>query len=138
MRGRPFEVGNKYGQGRPRGSRNKTSHSLQQLLQTHGESLVRRCMVEALKGNVQAIRLCLERILPPCRERTVRMPAHPIDTAQEVSAAVARIWKLVSAGWYTPSEAETLINLLERQRRMIEAADFEQRLERIEERGRAA
>ena len=56
-RGRPFERGNKFGRGRPPGSRNKVPHSLQKLLHKHGEAILRKCMVEALKGEKQAMRL---------------------------------------------------------------------------------
>jgi hypothetical protein len=49
-RGRPFEAGNKFGGGRPRGSRNKRSLLAQQLLDSHGEAVVGRALVVAVSG----------------------------------------------------------------------------------------
>src|SRR4051794_5064250 len=137
-RGRPFAPGNKFGRGRPPGSCNKVTHSLQELLQKHGESIIRKCLVVALKGEKQALRLCVERLLPACREGVVRMPAGPIRTAADLSKAAEKLWKRVGSGRSTPGEADRLMTFLERQRRMVEGADFEQRLLRLEDRSNAA
>ena len=41
-RGRPFEPGNHFGRGRPKGSRNKRSLVANELLIEHGEAIVRK------------------------------------------------------------------------------------------------
>jgi hypothetical protein len=43
--------------------------------------LTRRAVELALVGDPTAMRLCLERILPPCRERTVKFALPPIESA---------------------------------------------------------
>jgi len=63
MRGRPFEVVNKMGRGRPRGSRNRKTAWLE-VMEEHGLALVKKCVLRALEGDPIALRLCMERLLP--------------------------------------------------------------------------
>jgi hypothetical protein len=73
QRGRPFEAGNKMGRGRPQGSRNKKSPAGGRILAEYGDSLERKCIWKALQGDMSAMRLCLERLVPPLREPSVRL-----------------------------------------------------------------
>jgi hypothetical protein len=66
-RGRPFENGNP---GRPRGSRNKATVAAESLLEGEAERLTRKAVERALEGDVAALKLCMDRLLPPRRERT--------------------------------------------------------------------
>lgn len=131
-RGRPFQPGNRFGRGRPAGSRNKTTRAAQELLDNHAENLVRKCLVDALQGDKQALRLCLERLLPPCRERPMRMQALPLTTVEELSRAWEKVWKKMARGQFTPSEAQTMASMLEGRRRAIETEELERRLRRLE------
>ena len=58
------------------------------LLEGEAEALTRKAVELALGGDPMALRLCIERILPPCRERTVKFALPPIENAQDVSAAM--------------------------------------------------
>lgn len=58
MRGKPFEPGNKFGKGRPPGSRNKRT-LMNDAIQEHREGIVKQCVVMALKGNPVAMRIQL-------------------------------------------------------------------------------
>ena len=82
VRGRPFEKG---GSGNPRGRRvgcrNKTTIAAAVLLVGEAEALTRRAVELALVGDPTAKRLCLERILPPCRDRIVKFALPPIESA---------------------------------------------------------
>src|SRR5262245_3660332 len=71
--GKPFQHGNRFGKGRPVGSRNKSTLALQALLDGDGEAITRKAINLAKSGNESARRLCLERLIPPRRERTVRL-----------------------------------------------------------------
>src|SRR5437879_13128530 len=87
MRGRPFQLGNKYGRGRPRGSRNKVARVCQATLDTHAESLTKKCLVLAYQGNPTAMRLCMERLMPARRQRTLQFKLPPIKTITDVAVA---------------------------------------------------
>src|SRR5690348_6442647 len=106
-RGRPFAPGNKLGRGRPRGSRNKRTLALQEMLGQHGEALVKKCVLNALNGDKTALRACMDRLLPLRKQSPVQFPLPPITTAGELARAQAGIIKSVSRGQLTPSEAES-------------------------------
>jgi hypothetical protein len=66
--------------GRRIGSRNKAMLADAALLASESEALTREVEL-ALVGDPTAMRLCLERILRPCRERTVKFALPPIESA---------------------------------------------------------
>jgi Family of unknown function (DUF5681) len=73
-RGRPFEKeqsGNHA--GRPPGTRHKVSLAAEALLDGKSEALTRKAIDLALAGDTTALRLCLERILPPRKSRKVAL-----------------------------------------------------------------
>jgi hypothetical protein len=77
--------------GRRIGSRNKATLAAAALLAGESEALTRRAVELALFGDPTAMRLCLERILRPCRERTVKFALPPIESASAgLSAEGAR------------------------------------------------
>ena len=57
--------------GRRRGSRNKATLAAAALLDGEALGLTRRAVEAALAGDMLAIKLCLERVLPRCHERPV-------------------------------------------------------------------
>src|SRR3954466_504375 len=69
-RGRPFAKGEG---GRRPGSRNRASLAVESLLAGEGEQLTRRAVDVAFTGDVAALRLCLERLCPPRRDRAVTL-----------------------------------------------------------------
>ena len=78
VRGRPFEKGRSGNPaGRRTGSRNKATLAAAALLAGEAEALTRKAVEMALDGDPIAMRLCMERVLPPCRERSVefKLPA---------------------------------------------------------------
>src|SRR3984893_17667185 len=81
VRGRPFEKGRSGDPlGRRVGCRNKTTIAAAALLVGEAESLTRKAVELALVGDPTALRLCIERVLPQCRERAVKFALPPIET----------------------------------------------------------
>jgi hypothetical protein len=62
------------------GSRNKATLAAAALLEGGSDAL-------GLVGDPTAMRLCLERNLPRCRERTVEFALPPIESAADIAAA---------------------------------------------------
>jgi Family of unknown function (DUF5681) len=76
VRGRPFEKGRSDNPaGRRTGSCNKTTEAAAALLAGESEALTRKAVELALGGDPTAMRLCIERVLPACRERAVKFCA---------------------------------------------------------------
>ena len=119
-RGRPFERGNKFGQGRPKGSRNKTTVVAQRLLEEYSEPIVRKCIVDALKGDGPSRRICMERILPAQRDACIRIKLPRTLTAQDVDQAAEQVVQSVAAGRISPATGAALAQILELRRKAIE------------------
>jgi hypothetical protein len=54
--------------GKPRGTRHKATLAALALLSGEAEGLTRKAVELALAGDVTALRLCIERLVPPCRK----------------------------------------------------------------------
>jgi hypothetical protein len=91
----------------------------------------------ALAGDIVALRLCLERILPPRRERPVHFRLPALESPADAAAAMAAIALAVADADLTPSEAGELSKLVEAYVKALEASDFDQRLRAIEAKGDA-
>src|SRR5438105_15928836 len=78
------------------------------------------------------MRLCIERILPPCRERMVRFPLPPIESAADIAPAMKAVTSALAAGLITPGEAGTIAAVVDTFVRAIETSDFDRRLKIME------
>jgi hypothetical protein len=85
----------------------------------------------ALKGDTVALRLCLERVLPPRRERPVHFALPDLRSPAD-AASMAAIAAAVADGGLTPSEAGELSKLVDTYVRALEASEFDRRLRAIE------
>ena len=65
--------------GRPVGARNRTTLAAEALLDGEAEALIRKAVELGLQGDLIALRICLDRILPKRRERPFRFPRHRRD-----------------------------------------------------------
>jgi Family of unknown function (DUF5681) len=121
VRGRPFEKGRSGNPaGRRRGSRNRATLAAAVLLEGESEALTRKAVELALDGDPVALRLCIERILPVCRERAVRLALPAIEDASDVSAAANAVTSALARGALTPGEAERIAIVVETFARAID------------------
>jgi hypothetical protein len=104
-----FQSGNRFGKGRPTGSRNTATLALEALLDGDGEAITRKAIELAKAGNEAALRLRLERLIAPRKERPVRLKL-PEDTgtAQGVSHALTAILASAAQDEITIGEAVQL------------------------------
>ena len=120
--------------GRPRGIRNKATIAAEALLAGEIEEICRKAIEEAKRGNIQAIKFVLDRILPPKKEAPIFINLPPVKTGSDILEAIHRIAQAVSRGELSPTEGDCLTRIIERQAKMIEMNDFEERLKKLEER----
>ena len=133
MRGRPFQPGNKYGRGRPPGSRNKIASVVQKTLEEHAESLTKKCVYMALQGNnPTAMRICMERLMPAQRQRVVQFKLPALKTMGDMAAASETVLKGVARGKLTPGEGQAFSEMLEDRRRGMESEELEGRVRALE------
>jgi hypothetical protein len=105
--------------GRPRGSRNKASIRMQAMLEQRAKALVNKVVEMALAGNVAALRLCLDRLVPTRKNEPVICEMAPLEKAADAVAAIA-------------DEAAKLAKVIGLYVNSLEARDFEDRLARLE------
>lgn len=120
--------------GKPKGARSRYTLAAQALLDGETEALTRKAIELALQGDTVALRLCLERNLPPRKDRPVtgiEIPA--LKTAADALAATGALFDAVAAGDITPSEAAELGKLVDTFVRSTESLELEQRIARLEE-----
>jgi hypothetical protein len=99
--------------GRPQGSRNKATLACEQLLDGDAELVMRKAVELAKEGNVQAIRLCVERILPVRKERCINLDLTPIEESEWVllPSRFEEITSAVAEGKITPGEGELIASI---------------------------
>jgi hypothetical protein len=133
QRGRPFPPGQSGNPaGKPRGSRNKATLALEELLDGEAEALTRKAVELALAGDMTALRICLDRILPARKDRPVAFELPAIDSAADAKTASAALLAAVAAGSLTPSEAAEVGKLIDAYLKAIEVTEILARLEKLE------
>jgi hypothetical protein len=120
--------------GRPKGARNAATLAAEALLDGEAEALTRKCVEMALAGDTVALRLCLERILPARKSRSVAFDLPDVNQAADLVPAFAAVVRATASGTIAPDEAMTVAGVLEMKRKAIETVDIERRLAAIEAR----
>jgi Family of unknown function (DUF5681) len=135
QRGRPFPKGRSGNpKGRPTGARNVATVLAEQLLDGEAEELIRKVIAKAKHGNLPALRICIDRILPPRRERSVHFTMPELRSVGDASRAISALMSAVANGELGASEAAELSKLIETYVRAVEATELEQRLLALEQR----
>jgi hypothetical protein len=127
---KPGQSGNP--DGRPKGARNVTTLALEALLDGQAQALTQKAIDLALTGDMAALRLCLDRILPPRKDRPVTFTLPAIKSAQDAAAVVSAVLTAVAAGELTPADAAEIGKLVDSYVRAFETAERAERLDRLE------
>ena len=105
---------------------------MQALLHEDGPAVARTALKLAKAGNVAALRLVLERLLPAQRRRTVSIDLPPIKVAGDIPRALAAVTAAVGRGELSPDEGAALGSLIGATRQALELAEIDLRLRRLE------
>jgi hypothetical protein len=109
--------------GRRRGSQNKATLAAATLLDGEALGLTLRAVEAALAGDMLAMKLCLERVLPRCHERPVTFSPPSLaavgngeidePSPQNVSRAMNAVTTALACGEITPGAAATIAGVCE-------------------------
>jgi hypothetical protein len=133
QRGRAFRPGQSGNPaGKPKGTRHKATLAIEALLEGEAEALTRRAVEMALNGDMQALRICMDRLAPMRRDRPVTFDLPMMETIEDLSKATKAILIAVAAGELTPSEAAELGKLVDAHAKAIEVTDLHRRLAALE------
>jgi hypothetical protein len=118
--------------GKPKGSRNKTTLAIQELLDGEAEAITRKVIELAKEGDSAAIRLVMERILPARKDNPVTFTIPEINKLDDIVAIVGSVINAVASGEITPSEGQAITAMVEHLRHNIETLQLQQKLEHLE------
>ena len=119
--------------GKPKGTRNATTLALEALLDGQASALTQKAINLALAGDMAALRLCLDRILPPRKDSPVAFDLPEMKTINDAVPAMGALVQAVGHGELTPTEAGELTKMVQAFAKIIETAELEERVRKLEE-----
>ena len=119
--------------GKPVGARHTATLAAEELLDGEAETLTRKAVELALAGDTTALRLCLERILPPRKGRPITFTLPKMTNTGDLRAAALAILGAVSEGSISPEEGATVVPLIEAVRKAMETDELSRRVDALEQ-----
>jgi hypothetical protein len=133
QRGRPFERGKSGNpKGRPKGARNVATVLAESMLDSEANAITRKVIEKAMEGDSTALRLCLERLLPPRRGRPVAFELPEIKTVADAGKASSSVLAACAAGTLSPGESSEIMALISSHVGILETTEIEARLTALE------
>ena len=103
------------------------------LLDGEAKALTRKAIELAKEGDTTALRLCLERIVPPRKDRPVSFAIPLIANANEAASLMSALVAAVASGGVTPCEASEVAKVIAGYLEALKASELENRLRLLEE-----
>ena len=129
-RGRPFATGNP---GRPRGSRNRITRLVENLIEADAEQITRAAIEKALAGDGVLLRALLDRLAPPRRDPVVEVDLPKLGDGADATPITSALVEGVADGTIAPAEAKAISEVVDTHLRAVEIRDIEERLRRLED-----
>ena len=117
--------------GRPKGIIDKRT-KLRGLLESHADEIIEKLIELAKAGDSNALRLCIERLLPrakPDEGIYFDLPEGRLDTGDNMLRIAHDLTQAVVTGQFTLQEAFKFSNFINLQRRHVENAEQQQQNE---------
>ena len=118
--------------GKPKGSRNKATVTIESLLEGQAEALTQKATSSALTVDTIALKLCMDRIAPSPKDKPICFSLPDMHCARDASEAAGGILRAVGNGDITPIETTRVMGLIDSYRRTLELTEIEHRLSAFE------
>lgn len=108
------------------GGRSGQTKALREKLAEGADAVTRKVLAAAKKGDMQACRLILERLVPP-----LKPVAEPVSfelDSQDLPSCARSILEAIAAGNLPPDQGKALIDSVVSMARVIEVAELEKQL----------
>jgi hypothetical protein len=119
--------------GKPKGTRHHATRLAETLIDGQAKELVQKAVDMALAGDPTAMRIVIDRLCPPRRERTISLDMPSIKSATDLIVAAAALTEATAAGDITPSEAASMSTLIGNVAKAVETVEIVARLAKLEE-----
>ncbi|WP_458777764.1 DUF5681 domain-containing protein [Desulforhopalus sp. 52FAK] len=127
---KPGQSGNP--NGYPTGSRRKNYVRCDKIIEQAAPELIERLIENALSGSNQALRTCVERILPVAKNHKIQIDfPTEINTVKEASVAASFLLDSVVTGKLSVQDSEILSRILDKKIHAIQISDIERELEEL-------
>lgn len=134
-RGRPFEPGNKFGRGRPKGSRNKKASVAQKIFDDNSPAIIATA-INASREDRPMLRMLAGHIVSRRKDTPLKLSKLPMRTLQDLDRTSEIILNKATSGKICLSQALDVCAVIETRRRVLMSLDIEQRLIALENGGR--
>jgi hypothetical protein len=131
-RGRPFEPGNSFGRGRPKGSRNKQERKALQILENNSEALM-AVALNRCREDPPTLRVLVKEAVRQQQNTPVKINRLALKTLDDLDQSSEKIIHLAIAGKIEVSHAAGICALIESRRRILESQDLWRRVSVVEE-----
>ena len=118
--------------GRPRGALNRATVLAQTLLSERAESIAGKVIELAERGDMTALRVCMDRLVPVIKHQPIAVELPPIEKPADSVDAAASIAAAVAAGELTATEAAELAKVVDVYVRALDSKGFDERLSKLE------
>jgi hypothetical protein len=123
--------------GKPKGTLHKATRAALELLGGDLEAITQECIKQAKEGNLMAVKLVLDKLIPSAKELPLSLSLPKVEGAADLPGALSAVMAAVAQGDITPGEGQALTTMLEAYRKGLEFADIEARLRTLEEKANA-
>jgi hypothetical protein len=133
LKAMPFQKGQSGNpSGRPRGALNRATVLAQTLLSERAESIAGKVIELAERGDMTALRVCMDRLVPVIKHQPIAVELPPIEKPADSVDAAASIAAAVAAGELTATEAAELAKVVDVYVRAVDSKGFDERLSKLE------
>ena len=84
-----------------------------------------------------ALRLCMERLFPPCKDRPIHLEMPAADENRNLLETSHTVLAAIAAGEITPNEGQLLASLLTAHMEIVNTEEIDRRLKELEQRMRS-
>lgn len=117
--------------GRPKGTKDRRTE-LRELIKPHAPDLIAKALALANEGDTAALKLLLERAVPPYRP-TGEAVAFPMPKQGSLADSGRAVMKAIADGKLPPDMGRQLIDALAALGRIVELDELDKRLSALEE-----
>lgn len=132
QRGKPFKPGQSGNPaGKPTGTKNRATVMAQALFDGEAETLTRKIIELAMDGDMQALRVCVDRLCPPMKAQAapVQVEMPKTDSVSDIANAFI---KAAADGQLPPDVAAQLVSAVGTLARVVEVDELKERLVALE------
>ena len=118
--------------GRPKGSRNRQTVEIEQLLDRNEVGVLLKILEKARDGHHPSALLCIKHLFPPKRARPVPFDLPKIETLADAVKASNGALQAAGSGELTLEDAEKYMGLISRHAKVLGYSELEARVQALE------